>query len=621
MYNRTKIIVVTSLILAIFAGILGYFYGPKISTDGSVFNSTVEAQNDNPNTSTPVVGKNHNPYVNDSRLYDEFFDYAKKPNAISDKIVSGVIPHHLVAGHYVAGFFDSVQNTDPEVVVLVGPNHGQRGNDNFVSSYLNWNTPYGELKTDAKLVGKLEKEGLVKIKPEIMEGEHSISSLVPFIRKNWKNTKIVPVIVKNNATTSELDRLVEWIKNEVGDKGLLLTSVDFSHYLQKDSADFHDELSLAVLRSGDLSRVRKLEVDSPNSLYLLLKYNEQMGAKKFEFFSHTNSADILENPSLLETTSHVIAGFNRGEAADKAITMQFFGDMMLERNVAKVMGVKGLDYLFDKLKAQENRFFYGMDLLVANLEGPFAPSRVPTTKSIAFRFDPKLASQLSKYGFSGFNIANNHTVDMGWANVDYTKKILKQNNLKYFGDQLREGKEYSWIAGEEMGLPEKVAFIGVNNTDHALKMAKVREAIEEAKKQARYIVVNVHWGVEYQRNSRKAEQDLAHWFVDQGVDAVIGHHPHVIQEMEVYKGAPIFYSLGNFIFDQYFSTETQEGISVGLTFSDGKVNDVYVFPFYGTKSQVQLMTGSRKTKFFDWWNKNSRLGGEKFENGKITLSE
>jgi poly-gamma-glutamate synthesis protein (capsule biosynthesis protein) len=164
-----------------------------------------------------------------------------------------------------------------------------------------------------------------------------------------------------------------------------------------------------------------------------------------------------------------------------------------------------------------------------------------------------------------------------------------------------------------------VAIIGVNNTDHALKMNKVKEAIVEAKKQARYVIVNVHWGVEYKRNSRKAEQDLAHWFVDQGVTAVIGGHPHVVQEMEIYKGAPIFYSLGNFIFDQYFSTDTQEGVSVGLTLNDGKVKDVYVFPFYGVKSQVQLMEGERKAKFFDWWNKNSRLGDKKFSDGKVSL--
>ncbi|HLC69497.1 MAG TPA: AmmeMemoRadiSam system protein B [Patescibacteria group bacterium] len=618
MINKTKAVIFTTFVLALAVGIGGYFFGPRLTNHEGLLPNIVEAQNGDGNT-TNVVGTNHAPYVDDAGLYNEFFDFAKKPNALEGEIISGVVPHHLVAGHYVAGFFDSVKSLDPEVVVVVGPNHGQRGGDNIVSSYLNWNTPYGELKTETKLLTKLEKDGLVKIKPEIMEGEHSVSSLVPFIKKIWKDAKVVPVILKNNATAEDLEKLAIRLKDELGKDSLLLASVDFSHYLTLEPANFHDELSLAVLNSGDIPRVRKLEVDSPNSLYLLLRYNELKGSKKFQLFSHTNSATILQNRNLKETTSHVIAGFSSGEPAGKDLTIQFFGDMMLERNVAKAMGTKGLDYLFDKLKAQENRFFYGMDLLVANLEGPFAPARVPTTKSIAFRFDPKLAPALAKYGFHGFSLANNHTVDMGWANVDYTKKVLKDNKLKFFGDQLREGTEYTWIAGEEMGLPEKVAIIGVNNTDHALKMAKVKEAIVEAKKQARYVIVNVHWGVEYKRNSRKAEQDLAHWFVDQGVTAVIGGHPHVVQEMEIYKGTPIFYSLGNFIFDQYFSTDTQEGISVGLTLNNGKVKDVYVFPFYGVKSQVQLMEGERKAKFFDWWNKNGRLGDNKFSDGKISL--
>ncbi len=618
MSYKSKSIIFLTVVLALVAGIGGYFFGPRLTNSEGLFQNIVEAQNESGAT-TAVVGTNHAPYVDDAGLYNEFFDFAKKPNTLEGEIISGVVPHHMVAGHYVAGFFDSVKSLDPKIVVLVGPNHGQRGLDNVVSSYLNWNTPYGELKTETKLLAKLEKDGLVKIRPEIMEGEHSVSSLVPFIKKTWKNTKVLPVILKNNASSEDLEKLAIWLKNEVGNDSLLLVSVDFSHYLSLEPANFHDELSLAVLKSGDITRVRKLEVDSPNSLYVLLKYNELKGSKNFQLFSHTNSATILQNRNLKETTSHVIAGFSNGEPVAKDLTVQFFGDMMLERNVSKAMGTKGLDYLFDKLKAEENRFFYGMDLLIANLEGPFAPNRVPTTKSIAFRFDPKLAPELAKYGFHGFSLANNHTVDMGWANVDYTKKILKDSKLKFFGDQLREGTEYTWVAGEEMGLPEKVAIIGVNNTDHALKMNKVKEAIVEAKKQARYVIVNVHWGVEYKRNSRQAEQDLAHWFVDQGVTAVIGGHPHVVQEMEIYKGAPIFYSLGNFIFDQYFSTDTQEGISVGLTLNNGKVKDVYVFPFYGVKSQVQLMEGERKAKFFDWWNKNGRLGDKKFSDGKISL--
>ena len=97
-------------------------------------------------------------------------------------------------------------------------------------------------------------------------------------------------------------------------------------------------------------------------------------------------------------------------------------------------------------------------------------------------------------------------------------------------------------------------------------------------------------------------------------------HPHVIEEMEIYKGHPIFYSLGNFVFDQYFSKDTQEGVSVGLNLQSGQVKDVYIFPFYSVKSQDSLMSSKQQADFFSWWNKNSRLDGKVFENNKLNLN-
>jgi poly-gamma-glutamate synthesis protein (capsule biosynthesis protein) len=127
----------------------------------------------------------------------------------------------------------------------------------------------------------------------------------------------------------------------------------------------------------------------------------------------------------------------------------------------------------------------------------------------------------------------------------------------------------------------------------------------------------MHWGIEYKNISNDAQRNLAHLLIDKGVDAVIGAHPHVVEEAELYKNKPIFYSLGNFIFDQYFSEETQEGLSVGLILQDGAVKSAYLFPMYGVKSQVQLMEEERRDKFLEWFNENSRMGGKKFVEGKI----
>jgi poly-gamma-glutamate synthesis protein (capsule biosynthesis protein) len=106
--------------------------------------------------------------------------------------------------------------------------------------------------------------------------------------------------------------------------------------------------------------------------------------------------------------------------------------------------------------------------------------------------------------------------------------------------------------------------------------------------------------------------------IDAGADAIIGHHPHVVQGMEIYKQRPIFYSLGNFIFDQYFSAETQEGLGLGLNFADNKLK-VEFYPFKSDSSHPRLMEKDEKSEFFknlfSWSdlseeNKDDILAGE-----------
>ncbi len=296
----------------------------------------------------------------------------------------------------------------------------------------------------------------------------------------------------------------------------------------------------------------------------------------------------------------------------QVVTLQFFGDVMLDRQVAGKMGSNGLEYIFFYNTATSN-IFIDADLTIANLEGPFAPARVQTSKSIAFRFDPALVTQLKSYGFDAFNLANNHSYDMGKQNVAFTRELLQKNEFGYFGDEYHQGSEYTYFAGQEQGLPFTVAFIGLNATEGEMDMQKVKQAVGDAKRKSKFVIVNIHWGEEYKRNSNAKQQNIAHQLVDWGADAIIGHHPHVIQEAEVYKDKFIFYSLGNFIFDQYFSKETQEGISVGLILEDSGEVKVRVMPFFSKKSQVQIMTGEQKDEFFDWFNKNSRLGDKKIE--------
>jgi gamma-polyglutamate biosynthesis protein CapA len=301
-----------------------------------------------------------------------------------------------------------------------------------------------------------------------------------------------------------------------------------------------------------------------------------------------------------------------------------FGDIMLDRNVKRRIDENGTDYLFGKLagehtsanSAQAN-FFSGYDIVTANLEGPFADWRRDTTKEIAFRFDPDLIPMLQKYNFNLFTLANNHSLDMGRAGFAESKDNLTAAGIDFYGIGYGVGDE-SLIFREINNL--KIALLGVDDTLTRVNMVKMNSLLEQAEAEADFTIVNVHWGYEYQRlNSNDRQQNLARQFIDKGADVIVGHHPHVIQEIEVYRDRPIFYSLGNTIFDQYFSEETQEGLALALEiFEEGKL-EVELFFLQGEMSQLSLMDASATGALMDQLIQNSRLGEYSFDDYSLSV--
>jgi poly-gamma-glutamate synthesis protein (capsule biosynthesis protein) len=554
----------------------------------------------------------------DKEYYDNFFHSAPTSTVATEPVVSGVIPHHLIAGVYLASFFNSLRNQNPPVVVLLGPNHFSTGHGFLVSSLYDWKTPYGFLTSERNIINELSNKNIIEINEEAIDEEFSIGAPIPFVKRTWPSAKVIPIIVKEKTPSSTLDKLADELKQNLPAGSLVLASVDFSHYQPYFIANFHDILSRNVLETGALNRVSKMEIDSPRSLYFLLKYNSLVGAGKFHLIAHTNSAIIADHPEWAETTSHLQGFYTLGPSkAAPETTMQFFGDIMLDRSVATAAGAKGLDYLFEKIRGAEDRFYKGVDLFMGNLEGPFAEQRIKTSKSIAFRFDPALATQLKNYNFGAVTLANNHSFDMGKSNFQFTEKTLALNGIKYCGSQYAESADLNLFLDKGDNFPEPVVFVCVENIDHEIDKTKMAEIIARAKQQARYVILQVHGGIEYRRLSSNKQRELYRSFIDEGATAVIGHHPHVVEELEVYKGKPIVYSLGNYIFDQYFSNDTQEGLSVGVVLAEGRVKELHLFPLYGVKSQVQLMFGERRDQFLNWLSENSRLEGYKIEKGII----
>ncbi len=546
----------------------------------------------------------------DKAVFGGFFETKKEVGDVGE-IKGAIVPHHLTAGYMPATLFDYLKNQSPSTIVIIGPNHFSRGYSNIITSDLDWKTPFGQVTVNHNTIRGISApsadrrvQKLVVVDESVVKEEHSIYSLVAFISKSLPDAKIIPLILKNNIKTNEMDELIAMLEQELPKDAVIVSSIDFSHYQTAPVSAFHDELSKTVIKNFDFARLDKLEIDSTPSLYVLLKLMEKFGAQKPVY-------EMYDNPG---QTSHYSVWFGEGEKQEnKVASLLFFGDMMLDRNVAVRIKEHGADWLFSALAGEENRFFQGVDDIHVNLEGTFM-DKCPSRGSMSFCFDAKLIPTLKKCNFSIFNLANNHVLNMSNKGFDETRDKLSESNLGFYGDPYGAGIFTREISGI------KIAFLNFNNIGNKVNEEGIRLTIQAAKTESDFVIVSPHWGEEYQYlKSNKHQQDLAHKMIDAGADAIIGHHSHVAQEMEVYKNKPIFYSLGNFIFDQYFSPETQMGLAVGLVLSESGEKSIYVFPLQSVQSQVKLMSGEPLNVFFGQFIAKSRLDNREFDDFNIKL--
>ncbi|MDP3900448.1 MAG: AmmeMemoRadiSam system protein B [bacterium] len=576
----------------------------------------------------------HYAYFSSRVFYDEAFEQGKDQiYSVSYGVYGGIIPHHLIVKDKIAAFLEGLSDNNYETVVLIGPNHFFAGDEDIIVSQAKWETPYGYLLPNLKLANILQKTEGVSVEEDPFIAEHSISGLVGFIKKSLPDVNFLPIIMKLNTGTNDITNLANTVYQNVDPKKtLVLASVDFSHYQPVAVADFHDQKSRQVIENFLYEQVSDLEIDSPPSIYALLKYLELAGGQSAKLLYSTNSGRLI-NDFDIPTTSHNFYYFTAGSKKDSDLTnFLFFGDIMLDRHVKEVMNKNGgVDYLLHNLAGEENRFFQGIDLISANLEGAVIENGAHSAPEMAydFAFDPADVAVLKNYNFNFFTISNNHILDQGQSGFTETQVNLDKLGFDYTGCPDKKVDDCSVKIIDVNG--KKIAMLGYSMVYGSLDEEKVTAQIAEVKNNSDLVIVNIHWGVEYESKHNLIQEKLAHQMIDSGADLIIGHHPHVVQDVEIYsprsrsgeagKNKPIFYSLGNFIFDQYFSRETQEGLSVGVNWGDD-VFELALFPFYNEYSQARLMEGERREKWLEWLAKESIVEEEYKEQikfGKINL--
>lgn len=264
-------------------------------------------------------------------------------------------------------------------------------------------------------------------------------------------------------------------------------------------------------------------------------------------------------PAIVEETPEEVT---KPDSADP-ISFFFTGDIMLGRYIAVLTERKGGDFPFtympELLAAAETELGDELDLVVGNLEGPITDSNyVNPGTAMIFNFDPAVVpQQLKSAGFTTLSMANNHTLDMGADGVEQTHQYLTEVGVDSFGHPDTPQGIYSSISYEIEGV--RITFLGLNDAVYPLDQEAALEEIRRLEAECDFLIVSVHWGTEYLEKAPTRIESMAHSFVDAGADFIHGHHPHRVQNQEDYLGTPIYYSLGNFVFDQYWSSYTQEG--------------------------------------------------------------
>lgn len=237
----------------------------------------------------------------------------------------------------------------------------------------------------------------------------------------------------------------------------------------------------------------------------------------------------------------------------------FTGDILLDRGVRRVINHHGVDHLFSD---GIDSVFRSAQIVVGNLECPATKIESPVFKQYIFRSEPEWLDTLRQHGITHLNLANNHSIDQGREGLLDTKRNIKEAGMVPIG----AGASMQEAAGPVLlaSSPRKVWLVpslrlALENysylTDKPCVSQEPMDSLMQRVFQLRkadstaVIIVSLHWGGEHTLKPVPRQRMEAHQLILAGADALICHHTHTLQTIETFRGKPIYYSIGNFIFD------------------------------------------------------------------------
>ncbi|MDD2286230.1 MAG: AmmeMemoRadiSam system protein B [Paludibacter sp.] len=548
--------------------------------------------------STPSLSQPVSAQYTDSSLFLSAIKQAKtEPTA---EIINGlIVPHHLLAKDIIANTFNYASQGNHQNIVLLSPDHFSTGEKEISVTERNFSTVFGTITTNKEIARQLKGLSFVS-EGDFFYREHGLGAELPFIKYYFPSAKIIAITFKPTVSKDKLDQVIKILEKNLTPNSLIIQSTDFSHYLTPDEAAIKDTGSIEMIKNKEAASALGLgqpaNLDSRAALYIQASLQKYFFKTSPVILEHKNSQDYTTE-HVTSSTSYLAVAYQSNKQSNEPITTVasstslepsgnanfiFVGDVMLSRHIGDLMAKKqNYDFPYEKIKDD----LAGADLVFGNLETPVSTKGESAHTLYSFRADPLVLLGLKNAGFKVVSVANNHAFDYKLGAFTDTLVNLKTAGIAYTGGGNDFNEAHDGAVMDINGV--KTTFLAYTDllpksaaaTDNQAGFAYLDEAqmvkdIKAAKAKSDLVIVSVHWGQEYQTKSNAHQQKIAAAAVKAGADLIVGHHPHVAQEISEIDGVTVAYSLGNFIFDQNFSADTKNALILKVEIKDKKITKV-----------------------------------------------
>ena len=349
-----------------------------------------------------------------------------------------------------------------------------------------------------------------------------------------------------------------------------------------------------------------------------------MSLQQHAEMEETEVSGLAEEPEHADVVDNQALSSNQATEADvaievwgepKLITLGFAGDVNLDENWPTTLHLNQQDNgIEDCISEEIIEDLRACDLFMLNNEFTYSDRGTPMNgKMYTFRATPSRVDVIKELGADIVLLANNHIYDYGAEAMLDTMDVLKESGIDYVGAAKNDDEACNIVYYEIDGM--KIAYVAASRAEKNKMTPQATEdspgilraydpkeflsLVQEADQNSDFVVANIHWGTEYSFELEEVQKELGHALAEAGADLVIGTHPHVLQGIEIYDDVPIFYSLGNFWFNEKDLYSGYAKVTVDA--SDASIQEIQFVPCVQQNCETRLpMNNEERQEILDF---------------------